>query len=97
MKRLSSLESLGLWARPHRWAELRRFRRDEAEGVFAGLKIRGRSHIVRLYNWSPGGACIDLPGSAKLGERVHLVCGKLRRHGRVAWLAGGRAGIEFDA
>ena len=97
MKRLASLETLGLWARAHRWADLRRFPRNEAEDVFAGLKIRGRNHIVRLYNWSAGGACIDMPGSAKLGERVHLVCGKLRRHGRVAWLSNGRAGIEFDA
>jgi hypothetical protein len=96
MKRLGSLETLGLWARAYRWADLRRFPRNEAGDIFAGLTIRNRDHIVRLHNWSAGGACVDLPGSAKLGERVHLVCGKLRRHGRIAWVAAHRAGIEFD-
>ena len=96
MKRLGSLDALGLWTRSYRWAELRRFPRNEAEGVFAGLTIRNRNHIVRLYNWSAGGACIELPGAAKIGERVHVVSGKLRRHGRIVWVAQGRAGVEFD-
>lgn len=97
MKRLSSLETLGLWARAYRWADLRRFPRNEAGDVFAGLTIRNRNHIVQLHNWSSGGACVDLPGDSKIGERVHLVCGKLRRHGRIVWVAQGRAGIEFDS
>jgi hypothetical protein len=97
MKRLSSLETLGLWARSHRWADLRRFHRDGAPGVFAGLKIRGRSHIVRLHNWSSGGVCLDLPGAAKLGERVQVVSGSLRGSGRIVWIAAGRAGIEFNS
>ena len=95
MKRLSSLETLGLWARSHRWADLRRFARNQADDKFAGLKMRGRNHIVQLHNWSPGGACIDLPGGAKIGERVQVVAGTLRRAGRVCWVVEGRAGIEF--
>ena len=95
MKRLGSLETIGLWARSHRWADLRRFPRNQADGLFAGLNIRNRNHIVRLHNWSAGGACIDLPGAAKIGERVQVVSGRFRRSGRVCWVAGGRAGIEF--
>ncbi|MFD1612139.1 hypothetical protein ACFSCW_10035 [Sphingomonas tabacisoli] len=74
----------------------RRFARSGSVGVFAGLKMRGRSHIVSLHNWSPGGVCVDLPGAAKLGERVHIVSGSLRGSGRIVWMAAGRAGIEFD-
>ncbi|MBS0502314.1 MAG: PilZ domain-containing protein [Proteobacteria bacterium] len=95
MKRLSTLETLGLWARSHRWADLRRFPRTESDETFAGLKFRGRSHIVRLHNWSVGGACVDLPGDAKLSERVQLVAGTLRRRGRICWIIDGKAGIEF--
>lgn len=97
MKRQPSLESLSSWPRSHRWADLRRFQRHTADDLFAGLTIRNRNHIVGLYNWSAGGACIALPGSAKLGERVRLVSGTLRRHGRIVWVANGRAGVEFDA
>ena len=95
MKRLSSLETLSLWARAHRWADLRSTPRTDADGLFAGLKIRGRHHIVRLNNWSVGGACIDLPGAAKIGERVRLVAGTFHSAGRIVWVANGRAGIEF--
>ena len=96
MKRLSNLETLPFPPRLNRWADLRRFDRDEANGRFAGLKMRGRHHIVRLYNWSAGGACIALPDKARLGERVRLVSPALRRPGRICWIANGRAGIEFD-
>ena len=57
MKRLGSLDMMSLWARSHRWADLRRFPRNEADDIFAGLKIRNRNHIVKLHNWSAGGAC----------------------------------------
>lgn len=96
MKRQPSLATLGLWARSYRWAELRRFQRSEAEGAFAGLTLRHRNHIVRLFNWSPGGVCVELPGAARIGERVQIVSGKLRRRGRVVWIGQGRAGVEFD-
>ena len=96
MKRLSSLETLGLWARSHRWADLRRFIRTESDETFCGVKIRSRSHIVKLHNWSVGGVCIDMPVDAKLGEKVQLVAGTMRRGGRICWLIDGKAGIEFQ-
>lgn len=95
MKRLSTLEAFGLWARSHRWADLRRFPRFLAQDRSAGLKIDGRTHIVQLHNWSAGGACVDLPQDVALGEQVELVTGKLRRNGRICWIADKRAGIEF--
>lgn len=95
MKRLGSLGVLPFPPRLNRWADFRRFDRSDVEGRFAGLKMRGRHHIVRLHNWSPGGACITLPEPARIGERVRLVCGTLRRAGRICWIASGRAGIEF--
>jgi hypothetical protein len=97
MKRLSSLGALPFPPRLNRWADFRQFARSEAAGRFAGLKMRGRHHIVRLHNWSPGGACVSLPGVASIGERVRLVSGALRRSGRICWIAHGRAGVEFLA
>lgn len=94
MKRRTSLAPLG-WKREHRWADFRDLERDTAEGRFAGLKMRGRSHIVQLHNWSDGGACIDLPGSAKIGEQVQIVSGTVQHAGRVCWIVDGKAGIEF--
>lgn len=96
MKRPNSLDSLCHWGRSHRWADLRHFERDETAGAFAGLTIRHRNHIVALHNWSQGGACVTLPGAARIGERVQLIAGKIRRRGRVVWVARGRAGIEFE-
>lgn len=95
MKRLSTLEAFGLWARSHRWADLRRFPRYLAQDRFAGLKVRGCTHIVQIHNWSAGGACVDLPGDVALGEQVQLVTDRLRRQGRICWIVDKRAGIEF--
>lgn len=95
MKRLSTLETLGLWARSYRWADLRRFPRFASKDRFAGIELRGRSHIVQLHNWSAGGACIDLPFEAQPGEEIQLLAGRLRRDGRICWITDGRAGIEF--
>lgn len=95
MKRLSSLDSLPFPPRLNRWADLRHFSRNEAEGRFAGFQLRGRHHIVRLHNWSAGGACVELPLPAHLGEEVQVVSSALRRSGRICWIAGGRAGVEF--
>jgi hypothetical protein len=95
MKRLSSLGVVPFSPRLNRWADFRRFQRSEMDGRFAGLKIRGRHHIVRLHNWSPGGACVSLPNPARIGERVRLVSGSLRCAGRICWIANGRAGVEF--
>jgi len=96
MKRLSSLGVLPFPPRLNRWADFRRFDRSDADGRFAGLRMRGRHHIVRLFNWSSGGACVGLPASARIGERVRLISPALRRTGRICWIAHGRAGVEFD-
>jgi hypothetical protein len=53
--------------------------------------------IVRLHNWSPGGACVTLPEAAHIGEAVHLISFDLRRTGRICWIAACRAGIEFSS
>jgi hypothetical protein len=97
MKRLSSLGALPFPPRLNRWADFRRFHRSEAAGRFAGLRLRGRHHIVRLHNWSPGGACVTLAEPAHIGEPVHLISFDLRRTGRICWIAGARAGIEFSS
>lgn len=97
MKRLSSLEAVPFPARLNRWADFRQFHRSEGEGRFAGLKMRGRHHIVRLHNWSPGGACVTLPEAAHIGEAVHLISFDLCRTGRICWIAACRAGIEFSS
>lgn len=97
MKRLSPLRSLPRWARPNRWAELRSIDREEANGRSTGLTIRGRYHIVVLHNWSKAGACVDLPGSANIGDRISLASGSLIATGHISWIEDRRAGIEFDS
>ena len=70
--------------------------REDGEGRFAGLGIRGRYHIVRLHNWSAEGVCLDMPIDARIGERVKVTSGTLNRLGRVRWIEGARAGVEFE-
>lgn len=94
MKRRTLLALTG-WKRENRREDFRDLARDTADRRFAGLKMRGRSHIVQLHNWSDAGACIDLPGSAKIGEQVRIVSGAMQRAGRVCWIVAGKAGIEF--
>ena len=92
-----SLRALASWARPNRWADLRSLERTETSGQFAGLAVGSSYHVVELYNWSDEGACVEARGLTRIGERVKVTCANLNQHGRVCWIANGRAGIEFNA
>lgn len=76
-------------------ADQRSCPRYEKLGRFAGLGIRGRYHIVTLHNFSPGGACVQIPVEANLGERVKITSGTLNRVGRIFRVDGPRCGMEF--
>jgi hypothetical protein len=90
------LLSLMSKARPHTGEDLRLSPREDGNGRFAGLGIHGRYHIVTVHNLSGGGACLQMPVEAKVGERVKITSGTLNRTGRVCWVEGLRGGVEFD-
>jgi len=61
------------------------------------LEYRGTKRAVVLFNLSPSGAMIGLPGTLNIGERVTLhildrqpVCGYVR------WIRDDRIGLNFD-
>ena len=82
--------------RSHAGPDTRSSAREEGDGRFAGLGIRGRYHVVKLHNLSTGGACLEMPVEPKIGERVKVTSGTLNRTGRVCWVARRRSGVEFE-
>lgn len=62
----------------------------------ASLTIRGREHIVRLFNISPSGAMVACPIVPHIGEEVGVrLSGHDAVDGRVCWVRDGKIGINF--
>lgn len=70
--------------------------RHSAVSNTAVLEFRGRRHVVRLVNVSPGGAMVIFPHVPNIGERLPL---QLLDRGlvsaQVRWVKDGRIGLSF--
>lgn len=67
--------------------------------VDATCRLRGVSHVVRLYNMSKAGCCTEanLPGAAA-GDRVILQLTELLvLPATILWVSDGRAGLLFTS
>jgi hypothetical protein len=70
--------------------------REEAESQTAVLEHRGRKHVVRLVNLSPGGAMVIFAGLPHIGEEVRLhLLGRSQVTAHVRWVRDGRIGVNF--
>lgn len=95
MGRAVSLKALIKWKRPERWVESREEERVPCVGRFAGLQVQQSYHIVAVHDVSERGICVDAPKHLSTGAAVKVTSGRLKRLGRVIWVANGRAGLEF--
>lgn len=95
MGRAVSLRALIKWKRADQWVESREEERVTCVGRFAGLQVQQSYHIVAVHDLSDGGICIEAPKQLVVGAAVKVTSGKLKRLGRVIWVANGRAGLEF--
>jgi hypothetical protein len=89
------LKALMGWKRAERGVDSREVARLHCIGRFAGLQVQQSYHIVAVHDLSEKGVCIEAPKSLHLSAMVKVTSGKLKRVGRVVWIANGRAGIEF--
>ena len=65
--------------------------------VAATLYANTASMPVNIRNMSQSGALIEAGGLPDVGTRISLSRGQLRITGHIAWLAGRRAGVRFEA
>ncbi|HLI99824.1 MAG TPA: PilZ domain-containing protein [Bradyrhizobium sp.] len=49
----------------------------------------------RLIDYSPGGACLEVPPTVSLPERFELLHGNVKKKSRVVWRRGVRIGVAF--
>lgn len=62
----------------------------------AVLEFRGRKHVVRLVNVSPGGAMVIFPHVPNIGERLPLqLLDRGAVSAQVRWVKDGRIGLSF--
>ena len=62
----------------------------------AVLEFRGRKHVVRLVNVSPGGAMVIFPHVPNIGERLPLqLLDRGAVSAQVRWVKDGRLGLSF--
>lgn len=59
--------------------------------------IGGSDHSIRVLNVAPGGAMFEISAALAVGTRLIFRCGTIWVTATVAWQAGGRTGVSFDA
>lgn len=70
--------------------------RETAESQTAVLEHRGRKHVVRMVNLSPGGAMVIFSAMPHIGEEVRLhLLGRGPVTAHVRWVRDGRIGVNF--
>jgi hypothetical protein len=78
----------------------RRFARVRPSGRISDLAkliVDPKAPVIdcRVVDYSPGGACLELPGQTKVPVRFELLFGPTRKRCRVVWSAGRRLGVAF--
>ena len=78
----------------------RRFARVRPSGrisYMAKLIVDPKAPVIdcRVVDYSPGGACLELPGQTRVPIRFELLFGLTRKRFRVVWSAGRRLGVAF--
>jgi len=78
----------------------RRFTRVRPTGRnsdVAKLIVDPKAPVIdcRVVDYSPGGACLEIPGQTKLPNRFELLFGGTRKRCRIVWSAGRRLGVVF--
>lgn len=72
--------------------------RSEVGSQTAVLKIRERSHVVRIVNISSSGAMVIFSLIPHIGETISIeLAGRGTVPGSVCWVRGGKIGISFAA
>jgi hypothetical protein len=62
----------------------------------AKLRLPQGEADARLRDLSPKGALVESPATPRIGSKVVFVRGAIEIPARVAWVAAGRIGLEFD-
>jgi hypothetical protein len=78
----------------------RRFARVRPTGKnadMAKLIIHPKASVIdcRVVDYSPGGACLEICGQAKLPDRFELLFGGIKKKCRRVWNNGRRVGVAF--
>jgi hypothetical protein len=78
----------------------RRFARVRPTGRISNLGkliVDRKAPVIdcRVVDYSPGGACLEIPGQTAVPTRFELLFGGTKKRCRVVWKAGRRLGVAF--